>query len=76
MSIEQFKLVKKVGAGNYGTAYKAIDTYTDKEVCVKVFKKNKANHEKTEIVWKADVIPGYEKMNHPNVLNVKGAGSG
>jgi serine/threonine protein kinase len=38
MSIEQFKLLKKVGSGNYGVAYKAIDTQTNEEVCVKVFK--------------------------------------
>ena len=29
MSIEQFKLLKKVGTGNYGVAYKALDTTTN-----------------------------------------------
>ena len=36
--IDQFNLLKKLGEGQFGTAWLAQDTQTKQRVCVKVFK--------------------------------------
>jgi serine/threonine protein kinase len=65
-----FGLIQKIGDGCFGDAYSAINTDTNAKVCVKVFKNVDQNAQEsfqTEISFA-------EKVNHPNVVKLLGAG--
>jgi serine/threonine protein kinase len=60
-TIGNFTLGKKIGEGAYGRAYQAIDNERNKTVCVKIFKSNDQDTEKT---WINESTPGFESFEH------------
>ena len=44
--IDQFRLLKQIGQGGQGDAYFAIDTESEKKVCVKILRETCADSEK------------------------------
>jgi serine/threonine protein kinase len=72
-TIDQFVLIKKIGEGGYGDAFKAYDVKTNDVVCVKIFH----NHSKKfQEVWEAELEPGKRQFDHENILKVICAGQG
>jgi hypothetical protein len=68
-SIDQFKLLKKLGEGQYGTGYMGFDG--NKFMCIKVFKNDTVQANNS---FKVEIKQGALQMNHPNVLKLFGAG--
>ena len=62
-----FRLIRKVGEGNYGEVYEAIDTFLDHRVALKLLK---PNVDKSRILHEAKLLVG---LRHPNVIAVHGA---
>jgi predicted Ser/Thr protein kinase len=67
--IEHFKLLKKLGEGQFGTGYMGFDG--NKFICVKVFKND---DKQANMSFKVELKQGSLQMNHPNVLKLFGAG--
>jgi serine/threonine protein kinase len=69
--IEHFLLEKKLGSGAFATAYQAHDNDNSRQVCVKVFKEDDDDVEKSFMV---ELEAGKMQITHPNVLKIYGVG--
>eukprot|EP01023_Acetabularia_acetabulum_P036525 TRINITY_DN3452_c0_g1_i10.p1 TRINITY_DN3452_c0_g1~~TRINITY_DN3452_c0_g1_i10.p1 ORF type:complete len:353 (-),score=39.57 TRINITY_DN3452_c0_g1_i10:294-1352(-) len=67
---DKLQVVKKLGAGQFGTVYKC--QYQGKTVAVKVLKKHFANtNDETMFVKEVDLL---KKLRHPNIIGYVGTG--
>ena len=62
---------KKLGSGAFATAYEARDNENNRQVCVKVFKEDDDDVEKSFMV---ELEAGKLQMTHHNVLKIFGVG--
>jgi serine/threonine protein kinase len=70
--IGQYKLIRQLGDGMFGTGMLAEDTSKDnKRFCVKLFKGLDQTFEES---FNTEMMAGQAKIFHPNVLRLCGAG--
>lgn len=66
---EQFQIVEPIGSGSMGTVYKAIQLGIDREVAIKILKKEFLGDEQTvhRFLREAKVI---SRLEHPNIVHI------
>ena len=70
--IGQYRIIRQLGDGMFGTGMLAEDTTKDnKRVCVKLFK---GLSEEIEASFNTEMQAGQASLFHPNVLRLLGAG--
>ncbi len=66
-SFDHFELLETLGTGGMGTVYKARDTHLDREVAIKVLRKDLGPEYADQLRQEARVTAS---INHPNVVQV------
>jgi len=70
-TLEEWRLLKRLGDGKFGTAYLAFDKKLKEYVCVKIFKSVDKESKKS---FDAEVEAGKSCLVHPNVIKLHCAG--
>ncbi|MFT5325929.1 MAG: serine/threonine protein kinase/WD40 repeat protein [Planctomycetaceae bacterium] len=70
--IGHFRLVRKLGAGAFGTVWRAIDTKLDRTVALKVPRKDQLSADETEKFFREARTAG--QLRHPNIVSVHEVG--
>ena len=65
---ENYEIKKKIGAGPFGSVYKARNIYLKNTVAIKMIKKEKQNKEDDLII--EEQINLLKKLNHPNIVKI------
>jgi len=61
------KLLERIGSGSYGDVYRAWDTKLDREVALKLLRRDRARDEGGEVLTEARLLA---RVRHPNVATV------
>ena len=68
-TIDKYKLIKKIGEGNFGVVKLGKEKTTGREVAIKVIDKNKicGKNQKTRLLFEKEII---KKFNHINIIKI------
>ena len=66
---DKYKIIKKIGGGNYGSVYKARNNILNIIVAIKKMKKVKEN-ENEDLNIKKNEIDILKKLSHPNIVKI------
>ena len=65
--MDQYKVIKELGCGTYGTVHKAIKCSTNEIVSIKEFR---TKYYSWDECMNLPEVKTLRKMNHPNIVNL------
>src|SRR5262245_31950767 len=65
-----FRIIEQVGHGTFGDVYRAWDTRLDREVALKIVRRDESSGDSTAVIEEGRMLA---RVRHPNVVTVYGA---